>query len=74
MLHRQVQPYVNGEYSARDRELAQACPTTNIGAERRVSMGDAQIKRAPNARMDFIEAKVWFKFFCGLFFTILSID
>lgn len=58
VVYRQLGPYVNDAFTSRERELAQACPTTNIGAERRVSMCDAQQKRAPNACMDFLEAKV----------------
>ncbi len=57
MLKRQLDNYLS-EPTSQEKKLGKARPMHIMEAERLMSMTDAQVRRAPNASMDVIEAKV----------------
>ncbi len=61
LLKRQLEKYLTGALSAPTPALFQAtenAPLNNMGAEGTLGMVDAQLRRAPNAQIDLISAKV----------------
>ena len=57
-MDRQLKEFVAREYTEEDFQRTYSTPSHNIQSERVLGMSDAQSHRAPNARIDFVEAKV----------------
>lgn len=61
VCNRQLVKYLTVDFTDAEKKLAENAPVHNMHAERIIAITDSQTKRAPNAKMDFIESKVKFK-------------
>jgi hypothetical protein len=58
VLKNQLGRYIDGEFSSHEKELGSSVPMHNMESERILGMTDAHVRRAPNASLDYIQAKV----------------
>jgi hypothetical protein len=58
VLTRQLDIYLADNFTDEQRENCTSAPSHNMSGERAMAIGDHHTRRAPNARGDFIEAKV----------------
>ncbi|ELT97200.1 hypothetical protein CAPTEDRAFT_196087 [Capitella teleta] len=58
VLKSQLDLYVTTDFCKEDLERASSCPSHNMQAERILGSADHEVHRAPNAKTDYIEAKV----------------
>lgn len=58
---RQLKKYLDTEFTEEEKTMARYAPVHNMHAERIMAMADAQARRAPSAKMDFVQAKIKFQ-------------